>query len=128
MSTRTPLRLQSLQKVAVPIRSQRPMFDENYIVKKDNDPDKERAELKSLKRKLKREEKAMARDGKYLSEGASIANGSTVVDIFIPPPSFKLVSLSLSRSPLSKTSKQVFFNPINIYFDIFLHTLYLLFL
>ena len=65
MSTRTPLRLQSLQKVAVPIRSQRPMFDENYIVKKDNDPDKERAELKSLKRKLKREEKAMARDGKY---------------------------------------------------------------
>ena len=73
MSTRTPLRLQSLQKVAVPIRSQRPMFDENYIVKKDNDPDKERAELKSLKRKLKREEKAMARDGKYLSEGASIA-------------------------------------------------------
>ena len=58
MSTRTPLRLQSLQKVAVPIRSQRPMFDENYIVKKDNDPDKERAELKSLKRKLKREEKA----------------------------------------------------------------------
>jgi len=62
LSTREPLRLQKLQKVAVPIRSQRPMFDENYIVKKDNDPDKERAELKSLKRKLKREEKAMARD------------------------------------------------------------------
>ena len=38
--------------------------------------------------------------GKYSSEGASIANGSTVVDICIPPPSFKLVSLSLSRSPL----------------------------
>mgnify|MGYP001392973116 CR=1 FL=1 len=29
------------------------------------------------------------KDGKYLSEGASIANGSTVVDIFITPPSFK---------------------------------------
>ena len=38
------------------------MFDENYIVRKDNDPDKERAELKSLKRKIKREQKAVARD------------------------------------------------------------------
>ena len=35
--------------------------------------------------------------GKYSSEGASIANGSTVVDIFLPPPCFKPVSLSLSR-------------------------------
>ena len=41
-------------------------------------------------------------------------NGSTVVKIFIPPPSFKPVSLSLSRSPLFKTPKQVFFNPIHI--------------
>ena len=47
--------------------------------------------------------------GKYSSEGASIANGSTVVDISIPPPYFKLVSLSSPRSPLSKTPKQVFF-------------------
>ena len=38
------------------------MFDENYIVRKDNDPDKERAELKRLKRKIKREQKAVARD------------------------------------------------------------------
>ena len=37
--------------------------------------------------------------------------------------SFKLVSLSLSRSPLSKTPKQVFFNPINILS--LLHTLLL---
>ena len=38
---------------------------------------------------------------------------STVVDISIPPPSFKPVSLSLSRiSFYSKTPKQVFFNPI----------------
>ena len=43
---------------------------------------------------------------------------STVVKIFIPPPSFKPVSLSLSRSPLSEIPKQVFFNPINI-FDTF---------
>ena len=40
---------------------------------------------------------------------------STVVDISIAPHSLKLVSLSLSRSPLSKTPKQVFFNPINIF-------------
>ena len=39
---------------------------------------------------------------------------STVVDISIPPPYFKPVSLYLSRSLLSKTPKQVFFNPINI--------------
>ena len=37
------------------------------------------------------------------------ANGSTVVDISKTPPSFKLVSLSSPRSPLSKTPKQVFF-------------------
>ena len=39
--------------------------------------------------------------GKYFKrrERAS-RNGSTVVDISIPPPSFKPVSLSLSRSPL----------------------------
>ena len=47
--------------------------------------------------------------GKYSSEGASIANGSTVVDISIPPPSFKLVPLSSPRSPLSKTPKHVIF-------------------
>ena len=47
--------------------------------------------------------------GKYSSEGASIANGSTVVDISTTPITFKPVSLSLSRSPLSKIPKQVFF-------------------
>ena len=45
-------------------------------------------------------------------------NGSTVVDISMTFPSFKPVSLFLSRFPLSKTPKQVFFNPINI-FDTF---------
>ena len=39
-------------------------------------------------------------NGEYLSEGASIANGSTVVDISMTPSSFLPVSLSLSRSPL----------------------------
>ena len=50
---------------------------------------------------------------------------STVVDISIPSPSFKPVSLSLSRiSSISKTTQtSYFFNPINIYFDIFYHTL-----
>ena len=46
--------------------------------------------------------------GKYLSEGAA-REWSTVVDISIPPSSFKLVSLSSPRSPLSKIPKQVFF-------------------
>ena len=45
------------------------------------------------------------------SEGAA-REWSTVVSISIPPPSFKLVLLSSPRSPLSKTPKKVFFNPI----------------
>ena len=59
---------------------------------------------------------------KCSSEGAA-REWSTVVDIFIPPLSSKPVLLSLSRSHLSKTPKQVFFNPINI-FDSFTHTLF----
>jgi len=51
--------------------------------------------------------------GEYLSEGAA-REWSTVVKIFIPPPSFKPVTLSLPRSPLFKTPKQVIFNPIHI--------------
>ena len=54
-----------------------------------------------------------------LSEWSEHCEWSTVVDILIPPPCFKPVSLYLSRSPLSKTPKQVFFNPyfhpINIF-------------
>ena len=50
----------------------------------------------------------MALFGKYLSEGAA-REWSTVVDISIKPPSFKPVSLSSPRSPLSKTPKQVIF-------------------
>ena len=51
--------------------------------------------------------------------------GHCRLSIPIPSPSIKPVSLSLPCSPLFKTPKQVFFNPINI-FDIF-YTLYLLF-
>ena len=51
---------------------------------------------------------------------------STVVDISMTPPSFKPDSLFLSRSHLSKTPKQVFFDVVNI-FDIFYHTLFTVF-
>ena len=51
--------------------------------------------------------------GKYSSEGAASEGAarewSTVVDISIKPPSFKLVPLSSPRSPLSKTPKHVIF-------------------
>ena len=59
---------------------------------------------------------------KYLSERAA-REWSTVVDISMTFPSFKLIALYLSRSPLSKTPKQVFFNPINIFWHL-LHTLF----
>ena len=50
---------------------------------------------------------------------------STVVDISILPPSFKPVSLSLSRiSFILKHPNKSFFNPINI-FEHLLHTLLL---
>jgi len=52
-------------------------------------------------------------NSKYSCEEAA-RKWSTVVDISIALPSFKHVLLSLSHSPLSKTPKQVFFNPINI--------------
>ena len=49
---------------------------------------------------------------------------STVVDISISPPSFKPVSLLLSRiSSILKHPNKSFFNPINI-FEHLLHTLY----
>ena len=53
-------------------------------------------------------------------------NGSTVVDVSMTLPSFNPVSVSLSRFSQSKTPKQVFFNPMNI-FDTFT-TLFLLLL
>ena len=53
--------------------------------------------------------------GKYSKRRSEHREWSTVVKISIPPPSFKPVSMSLSRSLVSKTPKQVFFNPINIF-------------
>ena len=51
---------------------------------------------------------------------------STVVDISIPPPFFKPISLSLSRiSSILKQPKQVFFNPIKYILTSFYHTLLL---
>ena len=47
--------------------------------------------------------------GKYSKRKSEHREWSTVVDISTKPPSFKLVPLSLPRSPQSKTPKQVFF-------------------
>ena len=57
-----------------------------------------------------------------LSKWSEHCEWSTVVDILISPPYFKPVSLFLSRSPLSKTPKQVFFDVIMIL--TLLHTVY----
>ena len=65
-------------------------------------------EERERKQRAELEEKRLAELGKYSSERAA-REWSTVVDISIPPPSFKLVSLSSPRSPLSKTPKQVIF-------------------
>ena len=56
-----------------------------------------------------------------LSERAA-REWSTVVDIYTKPPSFKLVSLSSPRSPLSKTPKQVIFLTLSTFCHL-LHTL-----
>ena len=45
----------------------------------------------------------------FQSEESEHREWSTVVDISMTSPSFKLVPLSLPRSSLSKTPKQVFF-------------------
>ena len=47
--------------------------------------------------------------GKYFKRRSEHREWSTVVKISIPSPSFKLVSLSSPRSPLSKTPKHVIF-------------------
>ena len=65
-------------------------------------------EERERKQRAELEEKRLAELGKYSSERAA-REWSTVVDISIPPPSFKLVSLSSPRSPLSKTPKHVIF-------------------
>ena len=53
--------------------------------------------------------------------------GSTVVDISIPPQSFKPFALLFLHSPLSKTPKQYpnksFFNPIKYILTSFTHSI-----
>ena len=84
-------------------------------------------ENENLKTRLGEMEVELETAGKSIQSEAAAREWSTVVDISITPPYFKPVSLSLSRSPLSKTPKQVFFNPMNI-FDIFYHTLFAVFI
>ena len=67
---------------------------------KETEETKQRSTLERFTRCLRRYN-AHEQEGKYSKrrERAS-RNGSTVVDISIPPPSFKPVSLPLSRFPL----------------------------
>ena len=65
---------------------------------------------KSVLKKTESSFVEMRRRGKYTKRrSVHRVMESTIVDISIPPPSFKPVSLSLSQSSLSKTPKQVFF-------------------
>ena len=54
------------------IYQQIPRFDDQYVVRKDNDPDREKAQVKALKRQIKREAKGVARelrlDAAFLAE------------------------------------------------------------
>ena len=60
IGARKPLRLQV--SAPVPIRSMAPRFEENYDHRRDLDPDKERAEIKKLKRELTRERRGAAKE------------------------------------------------------------------
>ena len=57
---RLPLRLQAVASVA--IRSFNPAFEDDFQPRKNMDPDRERAELASLKRQHKREKKGAVRE------------------------------------------------------------------
>ena len=76
-------------------------------------------DAKALSKKLEKEKKKIKKiQVSILSERRECIAymESTVVDISIPPPSFKPVSLSSPRSPLSKnTQTSLFFNVINIW-------------
>ena len=60
IEARRPLRLQV--SAPVPIRSMAPRFEEHYDHRKDLDPDKERAEIKRLKRELHKERRGAAKE------------------------------------------------------------------
>ena len=46
----------------MPLKSIAPKFDERYDHRRDNDPDKERREIKALKRELTRERRGAAKE------------------------------------------------------------------
>lgn len=54
--------LQMRKQKPVPIKLLNPKFEENYVKGRDYDPDRERAELRKLKKQLKRESKGAARE------------------------------------------------------------------
>jgi nucleolar protein 14 len=62
LKSRAPLLMQKEVQRPKAIVQYRPMFDEEYIVRKDNDPNKERAEIKKLKKQIARERKGAARE------------------------------------------------------------------
>ncbi|CAN4122028.1 unnamed protein product [Withania somnifera] len=57
---RQPLKMR--KKKPVPIKMLNPKFEENYVKGRDYDPDRERAEKKKLKKRLKEEAKGAARE------------------------------------------------------------------
>ncbi|XP_019257702.1 PREDICTED: nucleolar protein 14 [Nicotiana attenuata] len=67
---RQPLKMR--KKKPVPIRMLNPKFEENFVKGRDYDPDRERAEMKKLKKRLKQEAKGAARelvkDNRFLAE------------------------------------------------------------
>ncbi|MCL7051069.1 hypothetical protein MKW94_025752, partial [Papaver nudicaule] len=69
-SLRQPLQLR--QKRLEPIKLLNPKFEDNYVKGRDYDPDRERSEVKKLRKRLKREEKGAAselrKDNKFVAE------------------------------------------------------------
>ncbi|XP_055809873.1 uncharacterized protein LOC129880063 [Solanum dulcamara] len=67
---RQPLKMR--KKKPVPIRMVNPKFEENYVKGRDYDPDRERAEKKKLKKRIKEEAKGAVRelrkDNEFLSK------------------------------------------------------------
>ncbi len=59
-AARRPLTLRAFR--AVPLRSLAPKFDENFRPGKDADPDRDRAEARSLKKKVKQEKRGAIRE------------------------------------------------------------------
>jgi nucleolar protein 14 len=60
LSLRRPLTMRTFR--AVPIRSMAPKFDEDYRPGKDTDPDRDRAEAKQMKKKLKQQKRGAMRE------------------------------------------------------------------